>query len=89
MHKAASTPRAELSGDDVNKRREGREKSSFRHGRVLLLGLLSLPSLVDVNKKREGREKSSFRLGRVLLLGLPSLPPLVDVIGAGKLSSWS
>ena len=50
-HKAESTPRAELSGaDDVNKRREEREtqKSSFRPGRVLLLGLPPLPRLVDV-----------------------------------------
>ena len=49
--KAESTSRAELSGaDDVNKRREGREnqKSSFRPGRVLLLGLPPLPCLVDV-----------------------------------------
>ena len=46
--KAESTPRAELSGpDDVNKRREWGEtqKSSFRPGRILLLGL---PPLVDV-----------------------------------------
>ena len=49
--KAVSTPRAELSGaDDVNKVRWGREtqKSSFRPGRVLLLGLPPLPRLVDV-----------------------------------------
>ena len=45
------TPGAELSGaDDVSKRREGREtqKSSFRSGRVLLLGLPPHDDVIDL-----------------------------------------
>ena len=83
--KAESTPRAELSGaDDVNKTREGREtqKSSFRPGRVLLLGLPPLPPLVDVvgAGKLSSWRRLSFIVSVRQISILLMFPPVIVVV---------